>query len=48
VSMGRTGRRLVEDGQPIFEQAATEAALAERFRRFRADRLPFYRRLGVI
>ena len=46
--MARTGRRLVEGGQTVMDQAGTEAALLRRLQAFERDRAPRLRSLGVL
>jgi hypothetical protein len=46
--MSRTGARLQRDGQALMDQASNEAELARRIEVFNRDKLPLFRRLGVI
>lgn len=46
--MSRTGARLQRDGQTLNDQAATESELAQRIEAFNRDKLPLYRRLGMV
>jgi len=46
--MAATGRRLVQGGVTLHDQAANEAELARRIAAFRAAKLPLFRRLGVV
>jgi len=46
--MARTGRRLLKDGEVLRDQAANEAELSERLRKFSRSKLPLLRSLGVV
>jgi SAM-dependent methyltransferase len=46
--MSRTGARLQRDGQALMDQASNEAELARRMEVFNREKLPLFRRLGVI
>jgi SAM-dependent methyltransferase len=46
--MSRTGVRLQRDGQALADQAANEAELMRRIEVFNREKLPLFRRLGVI
>jgi SAM-dependent methyltransferase len=46
--MARTGRRLVQDGQVLQDEAANQAELARRIAEFNRAKLPLYKALGVV
>ena len=46
--MGPSGAHLVKDGEPLTSQAAHEAEMVTRLEAFETEKLPIYRRLGVV
>ena len=47
-AMARTGRRMMDGGAILKDQASNEAALIEHIQRFNSTKLPLFRSLGVI
>ena len=46
--MSASGAQLAKDGQPLTDRAAHEAEMVTLLEAFETDRLPLYRRLGVV
>jgi SAM-dependent methyltransferase len=46
--VNQSGGRLTKDGQPLADQAAHEAEMVRLLEAFEAEKLPIYRRLGVV
>jgi hypothetical protein len=46
--MSASGALLTRDGQPLTDQAAHESEVVTLLEAFEAEKLPLYRRLGVV